>query len=147
MKIISFNTADHHNTHSSLSSHENTLNKKDENKKDENKKDENKKENAAFEHSRDQRILTAKQQRPSNPTKNENKTNKDHQVTGNQVFLALFSYLDRVGKWARVLIFSVCHGRTITAFTLILNCYDSYGYSEGNKIIQAIETKDELGRI
>ena len=100
MKIISFNTAGHHNTHSSLSSHENTLNKKDENKKDENKK-----ENAAFEHSRDQRILTAKQQRQSNPTKNENKTNKDHQVTGNQVFLALFSYLDRVGKWARVLIF------------------------------------------
>lgn len=52
-------------------------------------KGENKKANAAFEHSRDQRIETAKQgnDKQTNSTKTEKNANKSLQVAGNQVFL------------------------------------------------------------
>ena len=73
-----FNAAVHENTQNSLSTQGSSSSQKDENKE----------VNAAFEHSRDQRIQTAKQgsDRQSNPTKTGNNTNKSLQVAGNQVF-------------------------------------------------------------
>lgn len=75
---FTFNTAVHQNTQDSLSSQESSSSQKDENKK----------AHAAFEHSRDQRIQTAKQgnARQSNPTKTGNNASQSLQVAGNQVF-------------------------------------------------------------
>lgn len=55
---------------------------------DSEKKSEDKKENAAFEHSRDQRIESAKRssEKQIDSTKTEKNLNKVLQLTGNQVF-------------------------------------------------------------
>ena len=57
-------------------------------KYDSDKKSEDKKENAAFEHSRDQRIQSAKRssEKQIDSTKTEKNLNKILQLTGNQVF-------------------------------------------------------------
>ncbi|CAB4026144.1 Hypothetical predicted protein, partial [Paramuricea clavata] len=76
VKRISISKAVNQNTQDSVSSQESSSSQKDENKK----------AHAAFEHSRDQRIQTAKQgnERQSNPTKTGNNANRSLQVAGNQ---------------------------------------------------------------
>ena len=65
-------------TQNSLSSQKNTSDQKNENKK----------AHAAFEHSRDQRIETARRgnEKQTYSTKTEKNANRSFQVVGNQVF-------------------------------------------------------------
>ena len=67
---------------------QNTQNILSDQRNDSDKKSEDKKENAAFEHSRDQRIESAKRssEKQIDSTKTEKNLNKILQLTGNQVF-------------------------------------------------------------